>query len=166
MMDNKLLIIMINNVNEIEDVLSRFDCTPLRYGDIINMLDNSKRHSQTLLDESIKSIYEDAGPEYTYENIKIDDYDKVATVNGKRLFLTCKEYFMLLTLLKNPNRCISRSELYSEVWDDEYDYDSRSVKKLTTCISTTRKKIRQIDENAAEMIVTEKGFGYRLSNER
>jgi DNA-binding response OmpR family regulator len=166
MMDNtKLLIIMVSNANEMEAILSRLDCTLLQYSDIVDLLDNDKNHSQTLPDGSIERICEEVNFEYVCENIEIDDYDKVATVNGKRLFLTYKEYFVLLTLLKNPNRCISRSELYSEVWGDEYHCNPENTKKLTTCISTTRKKIREIDESAAEMIVTEKGFGYRLSNE-
>jgi hypothetical protein len=65
MMNNtKSLNDMIGYVSNIEDVLSRFDCAPLQYSDIINILE-SKSCSQTLLD-----ICKEGSLEYTCENIK------------------------------------------------------------------------------------------------
>lgn len=129
-------------------------CTPLELITKVRVLLRRLSHSQ--LSQDI---------EYKYKGITLNDYTKEVRVNDKKLNLTKKEYQFLHTLIQTPNRCVSRNKLFDVLWGYD-DYHSPSDEaNLNTHISSLRRKIRAVDEDVAKLIVTEKCFGYTLSDE-
>lgn len=76
--------------------------------------------------------------------------------NGERIRLSKHPYRILVCLLRNMNRPVSREQLFLSVWGREYDFSSRLI---DTNMSTIRTKLK--DEN----IKTIRGSGYIYSYE-
>ena len=76
-------------------------------------------------------------------------------VNGVLVSLTNKEFRLLQCLMKSPGIVFTRDQLMSRVWDTDYAGDTRTVDMH---VRTLRVKLG----NAAEMIQTRRGAGYRL----
>lgn len=80
------------------------------------------------------------------------------TLHGQPLLLTKAEYLLLKTLLQQPKRVFSRSQLITAVWDENHPSDERAI---DTHIKTLRAKIRQLAANK-HYIHTHRGLGYSL----
>lgn len=80
------------------------------------------------------------------------------SLHQKELALTKAEYLLLKTLLSQPNRVFSRSQLITAVWDENHPSDERAI---DTHIKTLRAKIREIDADS-NYIHTHRGLGYSL----
>lgn len=81
--------------------------------------------------------------------------------DGKPVELTLKEYELLLYLLKNRSRVVSREELLTKVWGIDFVGETRT---LDMHIGTLRKKLSDDAENA-HLIKTVRGIGYRFIGE-
>lgn len=88
--------------------------------------------------------------------IHLDRYDVYFKEN--LLFLTPKEFELLLYLANNKGRVLSRDQLLDRVWDFQYDGDTRIV---DVHISHLREKIEE-DTRKPKYIKTVRGFGYKL----
>lgn len=88
--------------------------------------------------------------------IHLDRYDVYFKEN--LLFLTPKEFELLLYLASNKGRVLSRDQLLDRVWDFQYDGDTRIV---DVHISHLREKIEE-DTRKPKYIKTVRGFGYKL----
>lgn len=77
---------------------------------------------------------------------------------NNQLPLTKAEYLLLKTLLSQPKRVFSRSQLITAVWDENHPSDERAI---DTHIKSLRAKIRQT-EPTANYIHTHRGLGYSL----
>jgi two-component system phosphate regulon response regulator PhoB len=77
------------------------------------------------------------------------------TVEGEEIALTAIEFKLLLTLLENKGRTLSRSAFLDRVWGDEAEVEARTV---DTHMRRLREKLRE----AADQVQTVRGFGYRL----
>ena len=98
------------------------------------------------------------------ENITI----KTLTINPKTrevsdrnqvIDLTFKEYELLMYLIENESRVVSRDELLNHIWGYEYDGESRT---LDIHIRTLRQKLGQV---GADCIRTVRSVGYRFVRE-
>jgi two-component system, OmpR family, catabolic regulation response regulator CreB len=78
---------------------------------------------------------------------------------GTMLDLTRYEYLLLRTLLFQPERIFSRSQLMEDVWCGAEESSDRTV---DTHVKTIRAKLRAIDPEA-DPIQTHRGVGYSLS---
>ena len=81
--------------------------------------------------------------------------------DGRPIELTLKEYELLLYLLKNRARVVSREELLTKVWGIDFVGETRT---LDMHIGTLRKKLSDDAENA-HLIKTVRGVGYRFIGE-
>jgi two-component system response regulator VicR len=81
-----------------------------------------------------------------------------ATVRGKKVDFTRKEFALLSLLAKNPGRVFNREELLAKIWGAAY-YDLRTV---DVCIGRLRKKLEQ-DPNNPRHILTRWGVGYYMT---
>ena len=81
--------------------------------------------------------------------------------NGKEIFLTGKEFEILILLAKNKGRVFSKEQIYDAVWNNEYVFDERN---MTAYINKIRKKIEP-DPAHPRYIITVWGVGYKF-NER
>lgn len=88
--------------------------------------------------------------------ISIDPETIQVTVAGSQVMLSPTEYRLLITLVENRNRVLSRQFLLDAVWDMGFA-DSATV--VDTYISYLRKKLHTADY---EGIRTVRGFGFQI----
>ena len=94
-----------------------------------------------------------------YEDLKIKlDSQKVERA-GKHIELTPKEYKLLVTLLKKPNRIFSKMEIINEVWEIQYFPESNVVEVF---MNHLRSKINK--GFASALIHSKRGAGYWLGD--
>jgi DNA-binding response OmpR family regulator len=76
--------------------------------------------------------------------------------------LSTLEFDLLHALMRHPGQVLSREQLLSQVWGYEYHGDLRTV---DTAVKRLRAKLRQAHQEAAEMLLTVRGVGYKLSDD-
>ena len=81
-----------------------------------------------------------------------------ATLKGKNIGMSHKEFEILNYLWKNKNNTISRDDLLNEVWGYEESPTTRTVDNF---ILKLRQKIEE-DSNHPKIILTVHGVGYKL----
>lgn len=94
-----------------------------------------------------------------FPHIIIDNDAHRVTADGKEVGLTPKEYELLVFLAKSPDKVFDREQLLKEVWKYEFFGDLRTV---DTHVKRLREKLNKVSENAAGMIVTVWGVGYKF----
>lgn len=94
---------------------------------------------------------------FPHLTIDLDAYR--VTTHGKEVSLTPKEYELLCFLAQSPDKVYKREDLLKEVWHYEFFGDLRTV---DTHIKRLREKLMSVSEDAAKMIVTVWGVGYKL----
>ena len=80
-------------------------------------------------------------------------------VGGEELTLTLKEYDLLLYLLANPSRVLTKEAIAEHLWGDNSD-SADSFDFLYTHFKNLRKKLSE--KGADDYIQTVYGLGYRL----
>jgi DNA-binding response OmpR family regulator len=90
-----------------------------------------------------------------FDGLNIDTMSHTVYVDGKRVFLTPKEYQLLILLAKHPNQTFSREMILNEIWGHDYYGTDRTV---DTHIKTLRDSLRPRDN----YIETVRGFGYKF----
>lgn len=91
--------------------------------------------------------------------IRIDTASHTASVDGKALSLTNKEYELLLFLSRHPNQVFSREDLYELIWGLESMGDNITV---AVHVNRLREKLEK-DPARPQLIQTVWGVGYRLN---
>ncbi|MCL2074211.1 MAG: response regulator transcription factor [Marinilabiliaceae bacterium] len=91
-----------------------------------------------------------------FNDLIIDVNAKEVSIKSKKIELTKTEYKLLLFLIKNSNRVISREELINTIWEETPYITERTVDVHITRI---RKKL----ENYGSLITNKSGFGYRFN---
>ncbi|MGG4032559.1 response regulator transcription factor [Paenibacillus cisolokensis] len=81
------------------------------------------------------------------------------TAGGHEVSLTPKEYELLHYLAISPDKVFSREELLRDVWNYEFFGDLRTV---DTHVKRLREKLNKVSPEAAAMITTVWGVGYKL----
>ncbi|RFU65579.1 response regulator transcription factor [Peribacillus glennii] len=94
-----------------------------------------------------------------FPHLTIDNDAHRVTADGHEVSLTPKEYELLYFLAKSPDKVFDREQLLKEVWHYEFFGDLRTV---DTHVKRLREKLNRISENAAKMIVTVWGVGYKF----
>lgn len=94
-----------------------------------------------------------------FPHLVIDNDAHRVLADHKEVNLTPKEYELLLFLAKAPDKVFEREELLKEVWKYEFFGDLRTV---DTHVKRLREKLSKVSENAAKMIVTVWGVGYKF----
>ena len=78
-------------------------------------------------------------------------------LNDEEIALYPKEFDILVYLMEHPERLVSKDELITRVWGDESDVIARN---LDNPIKNIRKQIEKSDV----IIVTYRGYGYRMES--
>lgn len=90
--------------------------------------------------------------------LSIDKEDRRVLLDEEEIFLTQKEFELLLFLVENPNRVYSKEDLFEKVWG----YDALSdTTTITVHIARIREKI-QTNPESRQYIETVWGAGYRF----
>lgn len=103
-----------------------------------------------------KFNYENKTNYYICRDLQVDPEKHIVSQNGKVIDLSPKEYKLLVYLLENKGRVISRTQILEQVWGIQYDTNTNVV---DVYISYIRNKI---DETSGKLIHTIKGTGYML----
>lgn len=97
-----------------------------------------------------------------FEEIVIDVPSKVVTVLQKPLTLTRKEHDLLLYMIVNKNRVLSKNAIAEHLWGDDMDMaDNHDF--LYTHVKNLRKKLMQA--GATDYIQSVYGVGYKFSTQ-
>ncbi|MBD1378659.1 response regulator transcription factor [Metabacillus arenae] len=94
-----------------------------------------------------------------FSHLTIDHDAHRVTADGKEVSLTPKEYELLYFLAKTPDKVYDREKLLKEVWQYEFFGDLRTV---DTHVKRLREKLNKVSPEAAKMIVTVWGVGYKF----
>lgn len=62
-----------------------------------------------------------------FKNIEVDTNTRIVKVNNKEVYLTAKEYDLLILFLQNKNMALSREQILDKVWGFEYVGETRTV---------------------------------------
>lgn len=90
-------------------------------------------------------------------NLKINTNEAKVYKNNEEIILTAMEYRLLLILLSNRGKVLSRTALLENIWDVAGDFVEDST--LTVYIKRLRDKIEE-DPAKPEFIKTVRGLGY------
>ena len=92
---------------------------------------------------------------YQYKELEIRPDSRTASISGKELILSPKEFDLLLQLSKNPGTVMRRDKLLQDVWGYSYCGDGRTV-------DTHVKSVRDRLGPYRSMIQTVWGVGYKF----
>lgn len=91
--------------------------------------------------------------------LEIDDHRKTVRLHGQVIELSPKEYQLLKLLASEPGRVFSDEEILRKVWPEGSLASSMDVKRY---IHLLRRKLEP-DPKTPKLILTVKGFGYKLT---
>ncbi|WLV23469.1 response regulator transcription factor [Aciduricibacillus chroicocephali] len=97
---------------------------------------------------------------FPHLSIDLDAYR--VTSDNVEIQLTPKEFDLLVFLAKSPDKVFKREQLLKEVWEYEFFGDLRTV---DTHVKRLREKLTSVSKEAAKMIVTVWGVGYKFDVE-
>ncbi|GAA0327721.1 response regulator transcription factor [Oceanobacillus sp. FSL W7-1293] len=98
-----------------------------------------------------------------FPHLTIDHDGHRVTADNQEVSLTPKEYELLCFLANSPDKVFNREQLLKEVWQYEFFGDLRTV---DTHVKRLREKLNSVSSEAAKMIVTVWGIGYKFEVEQ
>lgn len=115
-------------------------------------------HATTLMariDAHIRRYYKHTSSKLRYLDIKMDLNKHEVYVKEELVLLTKVEYDLLTYFLKQPEQVLSRQDLLMEIWNFDYDGDTRLVDihvfKLKTKLKQSQVRFQSV-----------RGIGYKL----
>ena len=102
----------------------------------------------------LKRVYSKDFHKIKYNDYDINTIERTVSLNNEKINLTNLEFELLMYLLNNKNKPLTRDMILNEVWDSDYFGSDRVV---DDSIRRLRKKMPNLN------ITTVYGFGYRLS---
>ncbi len=94
-------------------------------------------------------------------NLKIDLGPRLATIDGKPMDLTAKEFDVLVYLASRPGTVVSKEELHAAVWKTPGGSEGRTI---DVHISTLRKKLGEKPGDKKRYLHTSIGAGVKLES--
>ncbi len=138
---------IINKVDMLDLGADDYISKPFEVLELISRVNAKKRrHSEEII---------------TYRDLKIFPLKYEVYKEDTPIQLTTNEFKILLYLVKNKNRVVSRDELFKAYWGE--DYASFESRVIDVHINAIRNKLSL--SNKDEYIITVYGEGYRLKNE-
>ena len=93
-----------------------------------------------------------------FKNIVLNHETREVFVDGQNVYFTSKEFDILMLLIQNPNKVISKEKIFKEVWHEDYCIDTQTV---TVHIKNIRKKIKEVNL-ITPTIETVWGMGFKI----
>ena len=143
-------VIFLTAKDEEKDVVLGFDLgaddyiiKPFRNRELISRIQNVLRR------------YNKNKKELVCKNIKVDLDSKRVYINEKEVIFTALEYRILVLLLQNKGKTITREKILDKIWDIAGSFVNDNT--LTVYIKRVRAKL-----GTEDVIKTIKGIGYRV----
>ena len=122
----------------------------------------SKPFKRAVLLERVKRLlsdYKDRNSiSYVCDDLSLSQSECRVYIKGEPIKMTSKEYQLLLLLMKNPRRALSREAILDKIWGFEYDGNDRTI-------DTHIKMLRHSLGDYGEKIRTIRGMGYSFDGE-
>ena len=121
----------------------------------------SKPFNQSVLIAKIQAMlrrtydFAPSVPVLEHRGAMLNTGDNTLTIGDEKIPLTKNEYIILLTLMENKGRVISREKLMEQLWQTDSFVDENT---LTVNVSRLRKKLD--GAGLDEFITTKFGVGY------
>ena len=96
-----------------------------------------------------------------FRDLTVNTNEAKVYKNGEEIILTAMEYRLLLILLNNRGKVLSRTQLLENIWDVDGDFVEDNT--LTVYIKRLRDKIEE-EPNRSLIIKTVRGLGYMIDN--
>ena len=93
-------------------------------------------------------------------DFRINFMNREVWVNNELKHLTPKEFNLLAILVRNAGRVVTRTELVTQAWGEEY---GDAIDSLKLYVHYLRQKL-EINAQQPEYILTSRGVGYRFVN--
>ncbi|NLW21645.1 MAG: response regulator transcription factor [Tissierellia bacterium] len=111
----------------------------------------------------IRRSYRDSSPLaeiliFNNGDLEIDLNKRLVKKRGKKVYLTTKEFDILVSLLRNPGKVFTREQLIESAFGYDYDGFDRTI---DTHIKNIRQKIEDNPKNPS-YIITVYGLGYKF----
>lgn len=149
-------IIIISAKNSVDDKIEGLD---LGADDYL-----SKPFSLAELNSRIKSVLRrrkfEGNDEIVFNEITIKPNESTVLVNGASVTLTKKEYDLILFLISNKNRILTKETIAEHLWGDDMDM-ADSYDFIYTHIKNLRKKL--VEKGCQDYMKTVYGMGYKFS---
>ena len=97
------------------------------------------------------------------KNLTINTNEAKVYKDGREIVLTAMEYRLLLILLNNRGKVLTRNQLLEGIWDIDGDFVEDNT--LTVYIKRLRDKIEE-DATKPRFIKTVRGLGYVIENDK
>lgn len=111
--------------------------------------------SQNLIKRAKGAIGEETGNILAGAGIRVELLSRNVTIDGQRIELSPKEYDLLVALMENKSRIMTREMLLAKVWGYDYFGDSRAV-------DTHIRRLRSKMGSKAAHIGTRVKVGYKF----
>jgi two-component system KDP operon response regulator KdpE len=100
-------------------------------------------------------------PVFTSGDLRIDLAHRQIFIGEREIHLTPIEYKLLLVMVQNAGKVVTRNQLLHDVWGPSYE---REMHYLRVYMGQLRHKL-EIDPTRPRYLITEPGVGYRLKVE-
>jgi|SRR5215217_2529044 len=122
---------------------------PFHFSELLARIDALMRRQQLVAEVNDHML--------TFEDLKLNTWDKTAERGGKQIMLTAKEYALLELFLRNPNKLLSREFITEKVWGLNFDTGTNMV---DVYVNYLRNKIQKgFDKKLINTVI---GMGYIL----
>lgn len=153
-----IIILMLTALSSTENVVSGLKMgaddylvKPFKFVELLARLEALER--RTIVENSTNEVYSLGG-------LEVDNYRRVVKRAGQPIRLTAREYELLLFLIKNEGRIVSRENILAEVWDMDWEVSTNVV---DVYINYLRNKVDK--GYHPKLIKTVIGMGYVLTKE-
>jgi len=107
----------------------------------------------------IEAVLRRYKPKQEHIGLTINDTSKEVWVQGRKVWLSPKEYILLKLLASEPGRVFSNEEILEHLWPDSAYASTQDVQKYAYLL---RKKLEE-DPSHPKLVLTVRGFGYHLA---
>ena len=93
-----------------------------------------------------------------HRGVRLDLLARTATLSGRPVELTTREFALLELFLQNPRRVLTRTHIAEKIWEASYDLETNLIEVY---VRRLRQKFEQ--PNGEPFIRTVRGAGYQLA---
>ncbi|MDR2221590.1 MAG: response regulator transcription factor [Flavobacteriaceae bacterium] len=137
-----------DKINALDSGADDYLTKPFHFSELLSRINALTRRS--------KFNYVRQDNSYTCKDLVLDPDKHLVVQNNKTIDLSPREYKLLLFLLENKGKVVSRTQILERVWGIQYDTNTNVV---DVYMSYLRNKL---DESNGKLIHTIKGTGYML----
>jgi two-component system response regulator ArlR len=153
---NEVPILMLTARGDTDDVVRGFDVGADDYVRKPFEIPELMSRIRALLRRSVapEGAASDKQTVFKASGVEVDTDRRQATVNGRAISLTAKEFDLLAYLVANAGRVVSRDEILEAVWAGQHSTDSNVIEVFVCHLRN------KIDDRDNKVIQTIRGIGY------